>query len=63
LIESSKNISNYFQQISDEFSRQYKQSGIKKHSLEIIKILNIIELENFNLLELGCGIGLLLIEH
>jgi len=59
---ANEEISSYFQQLSTDFKNTYDDSGLKKHTKKIINYFSKIELEKLNFLEIGCGIGGLLIE-
>ena len=58
--EKSEKIGSYFSDISKHFSTQYDEKGLKKHTKFIFDYFDHLDLTEFTLLELGCGVGGLL---
>lgn len=59
---SVNEIANYFQDISVESSKKFYDSGLKKHTEGILNYFKLLDLSQDTILEIGCGMGGLLIE-
>ncbi|MHA2102631.1 MAG: methyltransferase domain-containing protein [Candidatus Hodarchaeales archaeon] len=55
-------IGNYFTDISHVFEEEYDKKGLKKHTKFVIDFFNNKDLSNDLVLELGCGVGGLLLK-
>lgn len=56
------NIGNYFTDISHVFEEEYDKKGLKKHTKYIIDFFENKDLSKQSVLELGCGVGGLLLK-
>ena len=60
--EPNGKILTYFQEVSNQFSTNYCNSGLKAHTTKIFNYFSKQDLKKINVLEIGCGVGGLLLE-
>ena len=58
----TKQISSYFNEVSEKFLIEYEDKGLKKHTQFILSFFEEQDISKDTVLELGCGIGGLLLE-
>jgi SAM-dependent methyltransferase len=61
-IDEESDIGKYFTNISSVFEEEYDKKGLKKHTKFVIDYFENKELNNELILELGCGVGGLLLK-